>query len=127
SSLTPHPSPLIPHPSQLQEILMGFIMDGIEAEGYDRNYTDGQLLRRIGGYFRSHLGQVGAISSLILLNSLMDLVLPVLIAEAVDNVVGVEGSAAINQLIFFILGATILSWVFNFMRQRLTARTVGDV
>ncbi|MCB8975910.1 MAG: ABC transporter ATP-binding protein [Ardenticatenaceae bacterium] len=106
---------------------MGFIFDGIEAEGYDRNYTDGQLLKRIGGYFRPHVGRVGTISGFILLNSLMDLVLPVLIAQAVDNVVGVEGSAAINQLIFFILGATILSWVFNFMRQRLTARAVGDV
>ena len=33
---------------------MGFIMDGIAAEGYDRSYTDGQLLRRIGRYFRPH-------------------------------------------------------------------------
>jgi ATP-binding cassette subfamily B protein len=41
--------------------------------------------------------------------------------------VGVEGSSAIGQLIFFILGATILSWVFNYLRQRLTARAVGDV
>ena len=34
---------------------MGFVMDGLEAEAYDRSYSDRDLLRRIVGYFRPAL------------------------------------------------------------------------
>ncbi|MEJ7651878.1 MAG: hypothetical protein WKH64_00200 [Chloroflexia bacterium] len=30
---------------------MGFIMDGLEADEYDREYSDRDLLRRIVAYF----------------------------------------------------------------------------
>lgn len=106
---------------------MGFIMDGIDAEAYDRNYSDRQLLNRIMGYFSSQLRRVSIISSLVVLNSVVDMVLPVLIARGVDQVAADRTNSAVNMLIFLILGATALSWTFNFLRQRLTARTVGDV
>ncbi|MBK9051849.1 MAG: ABC transporter ATP-binding protein [Chloroflexi bacterium] len=106
---------------------MGFIMDGIDAEAYDRNYSDKQLLARIAGYFGPQMHRVGIISGLIVLNSVMDMVLPVLIARGVDQVAADHNSSVMNALIFFILGSTVLSWTFNFMRQRFTARTVGDV
>jgi ABC-type multidrug transport system fused ATPase/permease subunit len=106
---------------------MGFIMDGIDAEAYDRNYSDKQLLARIAGYFGPQIHRVGIISGLIVLNSVMDMVLPVLIARGVDQVAVDHSSSVMNALIFFILGSTVLSWTFNFMRQRFTARTVGDV
>ena len=35
---------------------MGFIMEGLDAEDYDRTYRDRALLRRILGYFRPKLG-----------------------------------------------------------------------
>ena len=31
---------------------MGFIMDGLAADAYDRQYSDRQLTTRIGTYFR---------------------------------------------------------------------------
>ena len=34
---------------------MGFIMDGLDAEEYDRIYSDWALVKRILGYFKSHL------------------------------------------------------------------------
>lgn len=37
---------------------MGFLMDGIDAEGYDRSYTDRQLLGRT-DYFRATLTAMG--------------------------------------------------------------------
>ena len=30
---------------------MGFIMDGLDTEAYDRTYSDTMLIRRIAGYF----------------------------------------------------------------------------
>ncbi len=106
---------------------MGFIMDGIDAEAYDRNYSDGQLIRRIVGYFKPQLGRVGLISGMILMTSVVDMVLPVLIARGVDQVAADRTASAMNTLIFLILGSTILSWSFNFLRQWFTARTVGNV
>lgn len=105
---------------------MGFIMDGIDAEAYDRNYNDKQLMQRIIGYFRPHIGRVALISGMIILNSMMDLVLPVLIARGVDEVVANQ-MTAMRLLIFLILGSAVLSWTFNFVRQWYTARAVGDV
>jgi hypothetical protein len=34
---------------------MGFVLDGLDAEAYDRQYSDGDLVRRIAQYFRPHI------------------------------------------------------------------------
>ena len=111
---------------------MGFIMDGLDAEAYDREYTDRQLVRRIIGYFRPHLKVMGGVAALIMLNSIMDAAFPFLIARSLDQLDSKAGAgAAIWQrtawLIAAILLSGALSWTFNFFRQRYTARTVGDV
>lgn len=106
---------------------MGFIMDGIDAEAYDRQYSDRQLMRRIGSYFRPQVGRVALITGMIVLNAVMDMVLPVLISQGIDEITGNQATTAINTLVFLILAATVLSWCFNFVRQWFTARSVGDV
>jgi ABC-type multidrug transport system fused ATPase/permease subunit len=111
---------------------MGFIMDGLDAEAYDREYTDRQLLKRISGYFRPHLATMGLVAGMIVLNSLMDAAFPFLIARSLDQL---EGMADLNEtiwsrtawLIVAIFLSGVLSWTFNFFRQKFTARTVGDV
>jgi ABC-type multidrug transport system fused ATPase/permease subunit len=111
---------------------MGFIMDGLEAEAYDRQYRDRQLLGRITGYFRPHLSTMGGVAALIVLNSVMDAAFPFLIARSLDRL---EGAADLGQTIWgrtaWLIGAIFLSgalsWTFNFFRQKYTARTVGDV
>ena len=111
---------------------MGFIMDGLDAEAYDREYKDSQLLARILGYFKPHLSVMAIIAVMIVLNSVMDAAFPFLIARSLDRL---EGATDLNVTIWqrtawligaiFISGA--LSWTFNFFRQTYTARTVGDV
>jgi len=111
---------------------MGFIMDGLDAEAYDREYKDSQLLARIIGYFRPHLPKMGTIAVMIVLNSVMDAAFPFLIARSLDQL---ESAADLNVtiwqrtawLITAIFLAGVLSWSFNFFRQKYTARTVGDV
>jgi ABC-type multidrug transport system fused ATPase/permease subunit len=102
-------------------------MDGIQAEAYDRHYSDRQLIQRIVSYFRPHARRVTLITAMILLNSLMDMVLPVLVSQGVDQVTTAQTTTAINTFILLILGSTLLSWTFNFLRQWFTARAVGDV
>ena len=40
---------------------MGFLHAGLEAEAYDREYTNRELVARLGGYFRPWLGRFGVI------------------------------------------------------------------
>ncbi len=106
---------------------MGFIMDGLDAEAYDRSYSDRQLIARIIGYFRPKVHIMIVVAILITLTSLLDTVFPVLISYGIDTVVA---SGAINTILLLILAillAGVFSWVCNFFRQWYTARTVGDV
>ncbi|HQY93576.1 ABC transporter ATP-binding protein [Caldilinea sp.] len=106
---------------------MGFLMDGIDAEGYDRTYTDRQLLSRIFDYFRPHLGVMAFVATMIVLDSLMSAVLPILIARGLDTI-AIDGSwQRAGVLIGAILVSGALAWTFNFFRQWNTARAVGNV
>jgi ATP-binding cassette subfamily B protein len=106
---------------------MGFLMDGLEAEAYDRSYSDRQLVGRILGYFRPARGSMVAVAALVVGNSLLDTVLPILLSRGIDRVAAGFDRRAITILVGAILAAGVLSWLANFLRQWLTARVVGDV
>jgi ABC-type multidrug transport system fused ATPase/permease subunit len=111
---------------------MGFILDGLGAEAYDREYTDRQLLARILGYFRPHFRRMSFVALLLFLNSALNAALPFLIARSLDSL---EGAANLGEtiwqrtawLIVAILLSGAFSWTFNYFRQRYTTRVVGDV
>ncbi len=106
---------------------MGFMMDGLDAEDYDRTYTDRALLARILGYFRPHAGVMAFVSAMLLLNSLMDTALPILTARGVDALAQDFTLGAAWPLVGAILLAGILAWTFNYFRQRKTAEVVARV
>src|SRR4051812_23618427 len=106
---------------------MGFLMEGLEAEGYDRTYGDRQLIGRILGYFRPARALMLGITALVVGTSLLDTVLPILIARGIDRVATGFDRRAIIALVGAILVAGTLSWLANFLRQWNTARVVGDV
>src|SRR5258707_15246075 len=106
---------------------MGFLMDGLEAEAYDRKYTDRALLARIIGYFRPRRGLMVFVALLVVLNSLVDTAFPLLVSRGLDLLIASKTLQTVTVLIVAILAAGILSWTFNFLRQRFTARSVGDV
>src|SRR5947207_289115 len=106
---------------------MGFIMDGLDAETYDRKYDDRQLISRIIGYFRPQLSLMLFVAVLVVLTSLMDTAFPILIARSLDIITAAQSAQIIGLLIATILITGVLSWTFNFLRQRYTARSVGNV
>ncbi|CAN5879520.1 ABC transporter ATP-binding protein [soil metagenome] len=110
---------------------MGFLMDGLASEGYDRSYTDTQLVRRIGRYFRPYFKTMLLVATLTLLDALLSAALPVLISRGIDVLDGVAAGVELWQrasgLLIAILLAGVLAWTFNFFRQTHTAKTVGDV
>ncbi len=106
---------------------MGFIMDGLDAESYDRAYTDRALVARIVGYFRPQAGIMIFVAAMILLSSLADTVLPILISRGIDTVRTAQSFGVEALLVGAILISGVVSWLLNYLRQRNTARAVGDV
>lgn len=106
---------------------MGFLMDGLEAEAYDRKYSDRALIARILNYFRPHRGLMLAVAILVTLNALVDTAFPLLVSRGLDLVIASKTLQTVLVLTVAILGAGVLSWTFNFFRLRFTARSVGDV
>ena len=106
---------------------MGFIMDGLDAEGYDRSYNDRDLLRRIVTYFGPHRRVMAGVAGVVFLNAIMTTALPILIGRMIDTLAVSPnlGSAGWLLLAFLLFGA--LSWTFNYIRQWYTARVVGSI
>ncbi len=109
---------------------MGFVMDGLGAEAYDRSYSDRQLLGRISRYFRPFAGVMVFVSATIFLTAVMDAALPLLLSRGIDRLAGIDASELWRQtgwLIAAVFASGALSWTFNFFRQIYTARVVGEV
>ena len=111
---------------------MGFIMDGLDAEAYDRSYGDRTLVRRIVAYFKPHTSEMALVAGAITLGALMDTALPLLIRFGLDQVTAdsVEGQAMVLRAwpyVVALLLAGVLAWTFNYLRLSHSARVVGNV
>lgn len=106
---------------------MGFLMNGLDAEDYDRKYPDGELLRRVLAYFRPAVGLMSFVALMIVANSVASMLTPVLISWGIDRLLEPDAESVVWLLAGLVLAAGVTSWVFNFVSQWLTARVVGDV
>lgn len=106
---------------------MGFILDGLETEAYDRNYSDRELLRRLLNYFAPHRGKMLLVAAAISLNSLAGAAGPVVLARGIDLLTREKGTGLILILAGLILGLGALAWGFNFIQQWFSAQVVGNV
>lgn len=106
---------------------MGFIMDGLESEDYDRSYSDLELVKRILGYFRPHLLKMFIVALVVLLNSLTYLALPIIISAAIDQLQFTPEHFDAIAVTLLLAGIASVGWVANLIRQWLSAQAVGDV
>ena len=106
---------------------MGFIMDGLDAEAYDRQYNDKVLVRRILDYFRPQTRRIALVAFTIVLSSLVDVALPVYISRSLDQLPASPPLVTLLVIGGAIMGLGALSWVFNYIRRSVSARAVGDV
>lgn len=106
---------------------MGFILDGLEAEDYDRDYGDRVLVRRIAGYFRPHWLKMLVVGAMVALAALVETIIPIAIARGIDLLAGNPTLQIILALTGLITVLSSLGWFFNYLRQYLTAQAVGAV
>ncbi len=100
---------------------------GLNAESYDRQYSDRQLVRRIAGYFHPYRWYLVLVTVLILLVALAGAATPVLVSRQVEQMelrgTG-TGIALVTSLVFL---AGVANWGANWGRRRLVQRMVGNI
>ncbi len=106
---------------------MGFILDGLDAEEYDRKYSDGALVRRILGYFRPQARKMLIAAAMLTGTAALDAGIPIFVARSLDWIAADRSLRTVVMLatLLTLLGAT--SWVFNLVRQTFSSQAVGDV
>ncbi|PMP85138.1 MAG: ABC transporter ATP-binding protein, partial [Chloroflexus aggregans] len=106
---------------------MGFLFDGLDAEGYDRKYSDGELVRRILHYFRPQAAKIITAALMISATALIEALIPIFISYSIDEI---QTATSLNQ-VAILAGAlaliACLSWVFNLIRQTMSVRAIGEV
>ncbi len=103
------------------------IMGGLNAEEYDRSYSDRELVRRITAYFRPQLRKMLVVAAMVSLISLVSTATPILIARGIDLLAGNPQLQLLLSLAAVVTVIGALSWSFSFVQQRFSARAVGAV
>jgi ATP-binding cassette, subfamily B, bacterial len=106
---------------------MGFIMEGLDAEDYDRTYGDRVLFVRVMAYFRPALPWMCLVAVAIVLGSVAGMLTPVLLSWGIDELMGTAANSVLVGLTGGVLAAGVLLWLFGFVRQIITARVVAGV
>ena len=106
---------------------LGFIMDGLESDAYDRTYSDRALIRRMLGYFAPQWRPMLVVVLMILLDSAVSAALPVVVSRSLDVVMRAPAQAPIVLFGMAVLVLAASGWLMNYLRQSRSARAVGEV
>jgi ATP-binding cassette subfamily B protein len=100
---------------------------GLEFEGYDRQYTDRQLIQRVAEYFRPYSRKIIIISTMLVVIAIASAALPVLVGRGIDLMGADLNPATTTLLIAAVLATGVITWGANWVRRRLSAQAIGDV
>lgn len=105
---------------------MGFFSN-LDAERYDRKYSDRDLVRRMVGYFKPHWPALSAVTFLLLIISFAGAAQPWIVSRGVDLL-----QNELSRANIFLLGGAvtfigIAIWLANWLRRRLTIRIIAQI
>ena len=106
---------------------MAGLMTGLDAESYDRKYSDKELYRRILQRFGPQRSQLIRVCTLVVLQSMAGTAVPLLIARSIDLL---QSDQSFDRMIGVVLVAILLGsldWLFNYLNQSLSSRAIGDM
>jgi len=103
------------------------IMSGLEADTYDRQYTDAYLFKRIFSYFAVYRQQLIIVVLAFSVLAVMMAFQPLLIAEGVGALEDPDGSNTIQLVLIALFIAAFLEYITNWLRRRLLTRVIGHV
>lgn len=105
---------------------MGFF-GNLAADKYDRQYSDGYLLRRTVEYFKPHRNRLILIVVLVIIFAVTGTLYPVLISAGINALEAGAPAAEIALLAGGLLANAVFDYFLYWYRRRLTGRVVGDV
>lgn len=103
------------------------IMGGLNAEEYDRSYSDIELVRRIAAYFRPERKKMALVATMVSLISLAGTITPIVISHGIDLLAGKPQLQWLLALAAVVTVLGILNWSMSFVQQRFSARAVSNV
>ncbi len=100
---------------------------GLDTEGYDRAYSDRELIRRIIDYFAPHRRRIIVVGILIMAIAVAGATQPLIVSRGLDVLVEQPDLNLILGLVAVVLVIGVFIWAGNWVRRRLTVRVIGDV
>ena len=105
---------------------MGFFT-GLDAEKYDRKYSDNELLRRSAVYFKPHIGKLLWAALLTLVVAGASSLMPIIVSRGLDLM-----DAGFDTRTALIIGGLVLLvgvlvWIANWISRRLIVQAVASV
>jgi ATP-binding cassette, subfamily B, bacterial len=105
---------------------MGFFT-GLDAEGYDRQYTDQELVKRIMDYFQPYIRQMILVVIMLLIVAMAGAASPVIVSKGVDELKLGESFTTVFILIMAVFFAGVITWISNWQGRRLIIRIIADI
>ncbi|HSM55425.1 MAG TPA: ABC transporter ATP-binding protein [Candidatus Sulfomarinibacteraceae bacterium] len=106
---------------------MSAMMGGLEAEAYDRQYGDRELLERIAHYFSDHKRKLLYVALATMVMAGMGAALPIIVSNGVEVVTNPSSRDLLPVLIVIVFIVGVGYWASNWVRRRLTVQIVADV
>ncbi|MCA9971794.1 MAG: ABC transporter ATP-binding protein [Anaerolineales bacterium] len=101
-------------------------MRGLEAEAYDRQYDDRELVNRILHYFRPHRRKILIVTAAIFLQATAGAAFPLVVTNGLD-IISTGGD---DSLVPLLVGITVVIgvgvWGLNWIRRQLTTEVIAD-
>jgi ATP-binding cassette subfamily B protein len=100
---------------------------GLDAEAYDREYSDRELVSRIWQYFHPHRGRVVLLAGLITLIALAGAGQPYAVSRGLDLLQQSRQLWVVLAVAGAVLVFGVFNWAGNWARRRITGRLIGDI
>ena len=105
---------------------MAAVMRGLDPEAYDRQYSDGTLVRRVLTYFTPYRRQVIIITIATFFMAAASASTPLLVARGVDVIAAGADETLIPLLSAGMLALGVAIWLLNWVRRQLTTTVIAD-
>jgi ATP-binding cassette, subfamily B, bacterial len=106
---------------------MAAVMSGLDAEAYDRQYKDKDLVRRIAHYFGPHRRKFGLVAFYVSLLAIMGAATPIIVANGVGLMADSGDQRLLPLLIGVVFAIGVGTWFANWGRRARTAEMIADV
>ena len=108
---------------------MAAIMRGLEAEAYDRQYSDQELVARIWGYFQRHIKLFNIVVVTTIILALLGAAVPFIIAQGVSQLETPQANQ--NNMIVILIGLAffvgVATWGVNWMRRQTLTEMIANI